>query len=224
LDHHIDASRFERALRHFGLRSIAKCMYDHKIRITHCLIFTPTRVNGPAGTSPKSLRCLGGLPGFPGMGEDFGSLHDLLRPPGCRGTLGHTEGQHFATAMFQHEKRRHLIVDALKKVHGNHWAEMAVKKYLPILCGRTRETVCSEISMPSIFTPKMDPRRSPQAISSHHSFDPWLSLPCHSWPASTAAMRFRQPCPETCEAARVASAPSKALRELRWLLRQVDEI
>jgi hypothetical protein len=39
------------------------------------------------------------------MVEDFGSLRDLLGRPGCRGMLGHTEGQHFATAMFQHEKR-----------------------------------------------------------------------------------------------------------------------
>src|SRR5215467_844478 len=87
-------------------------------------------------------------------------LDDLLRRPGRTGMLRHMEMQHLATTMFQHQEyEQHLHRNRRhgEEVDGDHLIQVIVQEGLPGLpCRRgnfrsSRETVRSEIWMPSIF-------------------------------------------------------------------------
>ena len=69
-------------------------------------------------------------------------LDDLLRRPGRTGMLRHSEMQHLATTMFQHQEyEQYLHRDRRhgEEVDGDHLTQVIVQEGLPGLTGSSRQ-------------------------------------------------------------------------------------
>ena len=87
-------------------------------------------------------------------------LDNLLGSPGCRGVVRHVEVQHLPTTMFQYDEHEQNFEGDRghgEEVNRNHLTEVIARNVFQVWPGgrgslrRIRETVRSEISMPSIF-------------------------------------------------------------------------